>query len=210
MTEEILTPELIQTVLGTLFTLVCGLFVKEKVDKNNVIKYTDPNSDYNTPFKGASKELVDLVSQDDYGAVATTPAGKISSEGIVIGEAGINLLQRDPRGCDYETIPFTTCKLGVNPIFAVKCTPIKTGTVVLGYSHDNKDIKVIGQKDVATTNGAPKYETVYVKYTQYTSELTEGEHTVTILQGYVDGKTPLGADNIVWFKKNDFLIYFEE
>lgn len=210
MTEEILTPEVIQTILTTILAIVSGLFVKENVEKKNIIKYTDPNDKYNVPFKGASKELVDLVSQDDYGKVPNTPAGKISSEGIVIGEANIELLQRDPRGNTYESIPFTTCHVDTNPIFAVKCTPITTGKIVLGYSHDDKGIKVIGQKDLSTTNDAPKSETVYVQFTKYTSDLTVGEHKVTILQGYVDGKTPLGAENIVWFKKNDFLIYFEE
>ena len=207
MTEEILTPELIQALLSAVIAIITGLFAKEKITTKQYVKYTDPDDTYNVPPKGITEGAVKVVSQDDYGKVPDSVSGRISSEGRVIGEASIELYQRDVRGIEYQKVPFTEIKQDdVTIKIAMKTSPIVTGDIVYGYSLDGRDIKVVGQNTLATTSNAPKSEWLYFRFSQYLTDFTAGEHKVTIYQGYVDGKTPIGGDNIIWWKHNDFLV----
>ena len=206
--SEILTPELIQALLSAIIAIITGLFAKEKITTNQYVKYTDPNDTYNIPPKGITEGAIKVVSQDDYGKVTTTISGRISSEGRVIGEAKVELFNRDPRGVPYQEVSLSQIrKEDTDLIVAVKTSPTVSGDIVYGYSLDNQPIKVIGQNTLRTTNNAPESEWLYTRYAKHVDPYFKvGEHKITIYQGYVDGKTPLGGDNVIWWKHNDFLV----
>ena len=206
--NEILTPELIQALLSAIIAIITGLFAKEKITTKQYVKYTDPNDTYNIPPKGITEGAVKVVSQDDYGKVPDSISGRISSEGRVIGEAKVELFNRDARGVPYQDVSLSQIKKeDTDLIVAVKTSSIVSGDIVYGYSLDDRPLKVIGQNTLSKTNDAPESEWLYVRYAKHVDPYFKvGEHKITIYQGYVDGKTPLGGDNVIWWKHNDFLV----
>jgi len=211
MSGEILTPELIQTILGALITVISGLFVKEKIDKNKIVKYTDPNDSYNIPPKGISEATIKVVSQEDYGKETSTVAGNISSAGFVIGQGNVDLFKHNSRGIAYMTEPYTEVKQGDIPPIGIRLTPVKTGTVVVGYSLDGKDIKTVGQKTLGLLKNSPKEEWIFVPYSKYRiPDMELGEHKISIYQGYYNGHSDISGDQIEWFTKEDFIVEIKE
>lgn len=195
----------INSIIYAIITAIAGYFGGQYQSNKNLDAATT-----NARIEGQQTGYKTGIKLGEAQATQKSIAGNISSEGLVIGEADVDLVKHYAKdGYKDETSLSPISKTDI-PEIGIKLTTIKDGKVVIGYSLDSKDVRVIGNTDMTTVNGMPKTKTMYTRFSQYTSDMWIGEHTIKILQGYVDGKTAIGADNIIWFKSNEFKVQMLE
>lgn len=131
-------------------------------------------------------------------------AGKISGSGFVIGKASVELFKRNLRGVPYQTEKFEKVKKNELSPVAIKLTVEKSGTVVVGYALDDREMKVLGVVKLSTIQGASPVEWLYKKYSDYEHpDMDVGKHKITIAQGYMCTRED-NTDTVDWFDAKSF------